>query len=143
MAKVDSNDAARLPAKLARIGSVGDVCSDGPSGQAKASRPHPNEMDRRRIVKALERRKRYRYVTPEIHDLESGYLIQSSCCSRNVDPDGGIIDIARIEYHIGHQRWWLFHKNHEIGHWIMHGEYTSLAQILELLKQDPDRRFWQ
>jgi hypothetical protein len=143
MANVESNDAVRFPAKPARIGSVGDMCADGASEPSKTSRPQPNEMDRRRIVKALERRKRYRYVTPEVHDLECGYLIQSSCCSRNVDPDGGVIDIARLEYHSERQRWWLYHKNHDIGHWIMHGEYTTLTQILELLNQDPDRRFWQ
>lgn len=106
-------------------------------------RLHPNEMDRRRIERALESRKRYRYVTPEVHGFGEGYLIQSSCCSRNIDPDGGIIDIARLEYRADRQCWWLYHKDHQIGHWIMHGEYQNLPQILDILNQDPNRRFWQ
>lgn len=104
---------------------------------------HPNELDRRRIARALENRKRYRYVTPEVQATEEGYLIQSSCCSRNIDPDGGVIDIARLEFRQERRCWWLYHKDHEIGHWIRHGEYQSLQQILELLNEDPDRRFWQ
>lgn len=104
---------------------------------------HPNELDRRRIARALESRKRYRYVTPEVHATESGYVIQSSCCSRNIDPDGGIIDIARLEFHPERHCWRLYHKDHEIDHWIMHGEYQSLPQILDLLNEDPNRRFWQ
>ncbi|RYU62074.1 DUF3024 domain-containing protein [Methylolobus aquaticus] len=104
---------------------------------------HPNEVDRRRIERALESRKRYRYVTPEVQPDVNGYLIQSSCCSRNVDPDGGVIDIARIEYRAERGCWWLYHKDHQIDHWIMHGEYATLPQVIELLNQDPNRRFWQ
>jgi hypothetical protein len=104
---------------------------------------HPNEFDRRRVEKALEKRVRYRYVTPEVHDNEDGYLIQSSCCSRNIDPDGGVIDIARIQFRSERGVWWLYFKDHEIGHWIMHGEYASLTPILDLLIEDPKRRFWQ
>ncbi len=104
---------------------------------------HPNELDRRRIERALESRKRYRYVTPEVSAIENGYVIRSSCCSRNVDPEGGIIDIAKLEFNHDRYCWWLYHKDHEIGYWIMHGEYPSLPVILDLLNQDPDRRFWQ
>ncbi|QSA99313.1 DUF3024 domain-containing protein [Methylococcus sp. EFPC2] len=105
--------------------------------------PHPNELDRKRIERALEQRKRYRYVTPEVQPYENGYLIQSSCCSRNIDPEGGVIDIAKLEFDNDRRCWWLYHKDHEIGHWIRHGEYPSLPVILDLLNQDPDRRFWQ
>jgi hypothetical protein len=108
-----------------------------------AMRMHPNEMDRKRIERSLANRKRYRYVTPEIHAHGDGYLIQSSCCSRNIDPDGGVIDIAKLEYREERRCWWLYHKDHEIDHWILHGEYKTLPQILEILNLDPDRRFWQ
>jgi Protein of unknown function (DUF3024) len=113
-----------------------------PSSSA-AMRLHPNELDRKRIARALERRKRYRYVTPEVRGTEDGYLVQSSCCSRNIDPEGGIIDIAKLEFRSERHCWWLYHKDHEIDHWIMHGEYQTLAQILDLLNLDPERRFWQ
>lgn len=121
---------------------------EGMNGNPARSNPaalqlHPNELDRRRIERALESRKRYRYVTPEVHPTEEGYLIQSSCCSRNIDPDGGVIDIAKLEFNPVRKCWRLYHKDHEIGYWIMHGEYQSLPQILDLLNQDPDRRFWQ
>lgn len=104
---------------------------------------HPNELDRKRIEKTLENRKRYRYVTPEVQDADHGYVIQSACCSRNIDPDGGIIDIARLEFREDRGNWWLYHKNHEMGHWIMEGEFPSLTAVLELLIEDPNRRFWQ
>jgi len=104
---------------------------------------HPNEFDRRRIARALENRKRYRYVTPEVQTWERGYLIRSSCCSRNIDPEGGVIDIAKLEFHSERHCWWLYHKDHEIDHWIRQGEFLNLADILDLLNQDPDRRFWQ
>lgn len=104
---------------------------------------HPNELDRKRIERALELRKRYRYVTPEVHAIDDGYVIRSSCCSRNIDPDGGIIDIAKLEFRSERSCWWLYHKDHAIGHWIRHGEYRSLPPILDLLNQDLDRRFWR
>ena len=104
---------------------------------------HPNELDLRRIERALAKRKRYRYVTPEVHGDTDGYVIKSSCCSRNIDPEGGVIDIARIEYRPERRDWRLYHKDHQIGHWIMHGEFQNLAQVIELLNQDPRRRFWQ
>jgi len=115
----------------------------GVMGGISAANPQPNELDRKRIERSIKDRKRYRYVTPEVHPTEDGYLIQSSCCSRNIDPNGGVIDIARLEFKPNRGCWWLYHKDHEIGHWIMHGEYQSLQQILALLNEDPKRRFWQ
>lgn len=104
---------------------------------------HPNEMDRKRIERALKDRKRYRYVTPEVRPVADGYLILSPCCSRNIDPEGGIIDVAKLEFQ-GHRSCWrLYRKDHKVGHWIMHGEYPALAEILELLKEDSERKFWQ
>jgi hypothetical protein len=108
-----------------------------------APRPHPNEVDRRRIERALGKRKRYRYVTPEVRPIADGYEIVSPCCSRNIDPDGGVIDIARLEFQAHSKRWMLYCKDHEIDHWIRYGEFLALHQILEFLNEDPDRRFWQ
>ncbi len=117
--------------------------SNAVRSESAAPRLHPNELDRKRIERALEHRKRYRYVTPEVHTYEQGYLVQSSCCSRNVDPDGGVIDIAKLEFRGDRQCWWLYFKDHELGHWIRHGEYHSLPLILDLLNLDSERRFWQ
>ena len=105
--------------------------------------PHPNELDRRRIQRALEKRKRYRYVTPEVRGIEGGYEIVSACCSRNIDPAGGVIDIARLEFKAHSRSWELYHKDHRTGCWIRYGEYPALPGILELLNEDPERRFWQ
>jgi hypothetical protein len=104
---------------------------------------HPNEVDRKRIERALKGRKRYRYVTPEVHPIPDGYEIVSACCSRNIDPDGGIIDIARLEFQAQARCWRLYRKDHKAGLWVRHGDYPGLAPILELLIEDPDRRFWQ
>ena len=104
---------------------------------------HPNEVDRKRIERALKSRKRYRYVSPEVQPEEGGYRIQSPCCSRTIDKEGGIIDIARLEVLPGSHLWRLFRKDYAEGHWVMHADYASLGEVLELLKEDPDRRFWQ
>lgn len=103
----------------------------------------PNEVDRKRIERAIQNRKRYLYVTPKVHAIADGYVIRSANCSRNVDSEGGDIDVAKLEFKDQLRCWWLYHKDHEIGYWIMHGEYGSLTQILSLLNEDPDRRFWQ
>ena len=100
---------------------------------------HPNEVDRKRIIRALAKRRRYRYVTPEVLLVEAGYHIVSPCCSRNIDPEGGVIDIARLE----------FRTARGVGSSTARQDAGSstassaLAQILELLNEDPDRQFWQ
>ena len=53
-----------------------------------------HEMDRVRIERALHQRVRYRYVQPKVQRAEVGWVITSPCCSRNIDPKGGVIDIA-------------------------------------------------
>lgn len=103
----------------------------------------PNELDRKRIERALEARKRYRYVSPQVQPSACGYNILSPCCSRNVDPEGGVIDIARLEYVAPQQVWRLFCKDHAAGTWRIYGEFRALASVLEVLNQDPDRIFWQ
>jgi len=105
--------------------------------------PHPNEVDRKRIDRALGKRKRYRYVTPVVRSIEAGYEIVSPCCSRNIDPEGGVIDIARLEFQDQSRCWRLYRKDHRANQWIEYGEFHALSQILELLNEDPDRQFWQ
>ena len=62
---------------------------------------HPNDFDRKRIERALKARKRYRYVTPRVAAVTDGYRIESPCCSRNIDPDGGVVDVALLLYRRG------------------------------------------
>lgn len=110
-------------------------------GQAQDGALHPNEVDRKRIERALEKRRRYRYVTPQVCFIAGGYQIVSPCCSRNIDPEGGLIDIARLEF-LGNC-WRLSYKDHHADCWIEHGEYPGLPEVLKLLSEDPERKFWQ
>jgi hypothetical protein len=103
----------------------------------------PNEVDFHRIRRGLERRKRYRYAQPEIHCIADGYEIVSTCSSRTVDPQGGVIDIARLIYQHYAGIWELYRKDHDIGLWILHGEYLGLPRVIDILNEDFDRRFWQ
>lgn len=104
--------------------------------------PHPNEVDRKRIEKTLAERERYKYVAPSVLPDEDGYLVRSPCCSRTVDPDGGDIDIARIEYQSG-GFWRLYQKDDANLRWRAHSEYLSLPVLLARLIADPKREFWR
>ncbi len=105
--------------------------------------PHPNDVDRKRIERALAGRERYRYVTPAVRPAEHGYRIESPCCSRNIDEQGGIIDIARIEYVPELRRWRLYRRDHRQNDWTIYAEYATLAALLSELNQDQRRVFWQ
>ena len=104
---------------------------------------HPNEFDRHRIERALRNRVRYRYVTPTVEAVADGYTVVSPCCSRNIDPEGGTIDIARLEFHDGVGEWNLFAKDHQRGLWVFRAASTRLDSLLRVLSDDPDRMFWQ
>ena len=104
---------------------------------------HPNDVDRMRIQRAIGRRARYRYVSPTVASAAHGYHITSPCCSRNVDPDGGTIDIALLEFSHGDGHWQLYRKNHAAAQWQLHAEYPTLQLALDELNADPDRVFWQ
>jgi len=104
---------------------------------------HPNDVDRKRIERALEARARYRYVSPEVRAEVDGYRIECPCCSRNIDQQGGVIDIARLEYACDARCWRLYRKDHKRGIWTLFGEFGALAALLQVLNQDPDRVFWQ
>jgi hypothetical protein len=105
--------------------------------------PHPNDVDRKRIERALAGRARYRYVTPTVRAVAGGYRIESPCCSRNIDADGGTIDIAWIEFLAASQCWRLYRRNHDLAVWEPHAEYISLAMLLDELNHDSRRVFWQ
>jgi hypothetical protein len=104
--------------------------------------PHPNEVDRKRIEKMLAGRERYKYVAPRVIPDVDGYLVRSPCCSRTVDPEGGEIDIARIEYQEG-GFWRLYRKDDASQRWYAHSEYLGMPSLLARLIADPKREFWR
>lgn len=103
----------------------------------------PNELDRRRIERTLEARQRYRYVRPKVLPVAGGYEIKAPCCSRNIDPDGGEIDIARLTFDAGRGVWRLSRRDHAHGEWEVYGIYVRLHELLAVVNEDPDRRIWQ
>lgn len=105
--------------------------------------PHPNDVDRKRIERALSSRRRYLYVKPSVLLVPCGYHIQSPCCSRNVDADGGVIDVALVTFHSGPHPWHLHRKVHGQGVWEFHSRHRRLIDILEVVNVDADRQFWQ
>lgn len=104
---------------------------------------HPNDFDRRRIRRALKARRRYRYVSPTVAGVNGGYRIESPCCSRNIDADGGVIDVALLLYDADRATWQLFRKNHKTKTWEFHSTYDRLVELLDRLNVDPERTFWQ
>jgi len=121
-----------------------DIMATWAAPRAPAAVPgaHPNELDLRRIRRALESRRRYRYVEPRVLGIADGYRIESPCCSRNVDPQGGVIDIARIEPVPASGQWQLQRRDHPGQTWVVHGVFASLGAALDVLNEDPDRLFW-
>lgn len=105
--------------------------------------PHPNDLDRKRIERALRERKRYRYVSPNVATVAGGYRIDSPCCSRNIDPEGGVVDVALILFDLDRSTWHLFRKNHQLESWELHSRHARLADLLDQLNADPERTFWQ
>lgn len=105
--------------------------------------PHPNEFDLKRIARMLEHRVRYRYVAPVVEPIEDGYLVVSPCCSRNIDSDGAIIDIARIKYDHPKKEWRLYRKDHQQTVWVLHSSAATLHVLIADLNEDPSRVFWQ
>jgi Protein of unknown function (DUF3024) len=100
-----------------------------------------HDLDRVRIERALRQRARYRYVQPTIAPADDGgWLITSPCCSRNVDPHGGIIPIAWLEPHDG--VWTLYARDHVHDSWLVHHEARNLKELLDEVCVDPLRVFW-
>lgn len=122
--------------------SVAFATAQPGSGHARQPR-HPNEIDLLRITRSLGGRERYRYVSPEVMPAPSGYLVRSPCCSRRPDPDGGVIDIARLVWNESGGCWLLYRKSHELGAWVEDSTFARLADALGRLNTDPDHLFWQ
>lgn len=104
---------------------------------------HPNEVDRKRIECALGSRRRYRYVSPSVRPVKGGYLIESPCCSRDIDKDGRVIDVALIHHDAVCGLWKLFWKDHARGIWQFHSVHRRLSAVTDELNADLDRVFWQ
>lgn len=93
------------------------------------------------IGRALRERVRYRYVHPRIAREPDGYRIESPCCSRNVDPEGGVIDIAWLAR--GTDGLWRLHaRDHAARRWVEQGASEDLAALLVVLCVDTARVFW-
>jgi hypothetical protein len=110
---------------------------------AAAPEAHPNDLDRKRIERALASRKRYRYVSPVVEAASGGYHVKSPCCSRNIDREGGVIDVALLRHDAASGTWRLFWKDHGKGLWQLHSMHPRLMAAIEQLNADPERTFWQ
>ncbi|MDF1483532.1 hypothetical protein [Extensimonas sp. H3M7-6] len=106
-----------------------------------AGAPQVRDLIQTRVVRALRQRTRYRYVRPRVLREGPGYRVESPCCSRNVDPVGGTIDIALL-LPDGAQRWCLLARDHAQGRWTPKLEHVPLALALDALCADAERVFW-
>ncbi len=102
----------------------------------------PNAFDLARLARALEKRRRYRYVTPRVVGVTGGYSVASPCFTRNVDRYGGEIDVARLYWDDARSVWRLFWKDHATGAWLLHSVHARLDGATAALNVDPERLFW-
>jgi len=120
--------------------------SGGRRGNAARSGPAPattvSSLDARRIENALAARSRYKYVQPRVEREGLGWKVVSPNCSRNIDPQGGEIDIAWIVPHNG-GGWLLFSRDHAQDCWQLRHHEALLPAVLDHLCADPAREFWQ
>jgi len=114
---------------------------------------HILDLMQHRLERALRQRVRYRYVRPRVLREGEGFRVESPCCSRNVDPSGGVIDIALLTPITARgsrkrpsgrttQGWRLHVRDHAAGIWVPHHESQQLAELLDLLCIDAQRLFW-
>lgn len=147
--------------------------SDGASALAGAGTPEalaPTRMDDAalpaaspvsdfmiyRLERALRERVRYRYVEPLVLREGESFRIQSPCCSRNVDPSGGLIDIALLTPGAAGASgatgapgaggagvgWSLSARDHASGTWVQRMGDAPLELLLDALCVDSERQFW-
>jgi hypothetical protein len=105
------------------------------------------DLVQRRLERALRERVRYRYVRPRVLREGAGYRIESPCCSRNVDPDGGVIDIALLvpaseDAQPAQAAWQLYARDHAAQAWVAQGGSATLDELMDVLCVDHERRFW-
>lgn len=98
-------------------------------------------LDLRRIEAALATRSRYKYVEPRVEREGLGWKVLSPNCSRNIDPQGGEIDIAWLVPHNG-GGWLLFSRDHVQDCWQLRHHEAALPAALAHLCGDPGRVFW-
>jgi hypothetical protein len=99
-------------------------------------------FERKQIERAIGKRKRYKYVRPTVRVVPEGLLVESPCCSRRIDPAGGTVDIALLQ-HLHSGEWRLYRKDHSTAEWKLHSLHKRLVDLLEPLKDDRERIFWQ
>jgi len=106
-----------------------------------------------RVQRALAERVRYRYVQPRVWRDGAAFRVESPCCSRNVEPEGGVIDIALLlppgtagdpdtARDPNVNQWRLYARNHAQGRWQLHEQAAQMDALLDLLCLDPQRVFW-
>lgn len=93
------------------------------------------------IERALKDRVRYRYVQPTVLQDGESFRVEAPCCSRNVDPDGGVIDIARLTP-AADGSWALAVRDHADRVWVPYADGLSLGEALDTLCIDAERKFW-
>ena len=93
------------------------------------------------IERALKERVRYRYVQPSVLRDGEGFRIEAPCCSRNVNAEGGVIDIARLTP-APDGSWALQARDHAAGQWIAYANGMSLGEALDTVCIDAERKFW-
>ena len=106
-----------------------------------SSRAQVFDLLQHRLQLALRERVRYRYVKPTVLLEDGCYRVQSPCCSRRIDPNGGLIDIALLVPQADNS-WRLCARDHAARTWVTRCQHASLSAVLDVLCNDPDRQFW-
>ncbi|HJV69244.1 hypothetical protein [Ideonella sp.] len=117
----------------------------GSGGRGRPAMPEPGNvltLDRVRIERGIAQRERYKYVVPRVEREGLGWKIVSPNCSRNIDPQGGEIDIAWL-VPTSDGRWLLHARDHVQGCWRLRVAGLTLADALARVCADPAREFWQ
>lgn len=114
------------------------------------------DLTQHRLERALRQRVRYRYVQPQVVRQGDGFRVQSPCCSRTVDPEGGLIDIALMApctlplptaLEAGtspppESGWCLYAFDHARGQWVPQEQSAQIDTLLDLLCLDAQRIYW-
>lgn len=101
----------------------------------------PGDLIAARIMRMIGQRRRYRYVRPRVLRDGDGWKIVSPNCSRNIDPQGGEIDIAWF-VPLANGRWQAHARDHACAAWVRQGEPGPLPDVLSVVCADPSRVFW-